>query len=260
MKNVLITGARSGIINKVCDKLIDKDYFLYITVHTNSELKIIQKKYQKFNNVKCLKLDVTNKDDKAKLKEIDIDILVSNAAIAESGSISEIDMDKIRNNFEVNVFSNFEIVQIVLKKMIKKRKGKIIMMASLAGVIPIPFLGSYCASKASIIKMAECLNLELKLLNNDIYVSIIKPGLYKTGFNKLAFDKKYDFMEVNSYFKYYIDLIRKSENIFLKLFEKKNLNSIIKQIIKAIESDNPKLFYSAPLSQTLFAKIISLFY
>lgn len=260
MKNILITGARSGIINKVCDKLINKNYFLYITVHTNSELKIVEKKYQKYKNVKCFKLDVTDIDDRKKLEDLDIDILINNAAIAESGSISEIDMNKVRNNFEVNVFSNFEIVQTVLKNMIKKRKGKIIMMSSLAGVIPIPFLGSYCATKASIIKLSECLNLELKLLDSDIKVSIIKPGLYKTGFNKLAFDKKYDWMDIDSYFKYHIDLIRKSENMFLTLFEKKNLNSIVKKIVKAIESDNPRLFYSAPFSQVVFAKIVSLFY
>ena len=169
-------------------------------------------------------------------------------------------MNKVRNNFEVNVFSNFEIVQIVLKNMIKKRKGKIIMMSSLAGVIPIPFLGSYCATKASIIKLSECLNLELKLLDSNISVSIIKPGLYKTGFNKLAFDKKYDWMDTDSYFKYYLDLIKKSENIFLTLFEKKNLNSIVRKIVKAVDSNNPRLFYRSPFSQAVFAKIISLFY
>ncbi len=260
MKNILITGARSGIINKVCDKLIDKNYFLYITVHTNSELKIVEKKYKKYNNVKCLKLDITNIEDRKQLENIDIDILISNAAIAESGSISEIDMNKVRNNFEVNVFSNFEIVQIVLKNMIKKGKGKVIIMASLAGIIPIPFLGSYCATKASIIKLSECLNLELKLLDSNINVSIIKPGLYKTGFNKLAFDKKYDWMDTDSYFKYHLDLIRKSENIFLTLFEKNNLNSIVRKIVKAVDSNNPRLFYSAPFSQSVFAKIISLFY
>ena len=258
MQKVLITGARSGIINKVCDKLITKNYFLYITVHTNSELKIIEKKYNKYNNVKCFKLDVTSKEDKKILENLDVDILISNAAIAESGSVSEIDINKIRNNFEVNVFANFEILQIILKKMMKKKKGKIIMMSSLAGIIPIPFLGSYCATKASIIKLAECLNLELKLLDNNIKISIITPGLYKTGFNKLAFDKKYDFMDIDSYFKHQLNIIRKSENIFLTLFEKKNLNSIVNKIVKAVESANPHLFYRTPFSQVLFAKIMSL--
>lgn len=258
MKNILITGARSGIINKVCDRLINKNYFLYITVHTNSELKIIEKKYSKYNNVQCLKLDVTSIEDKKILETLDIDILISNAAIAESGSVAEIDMNKVRNNFEVNVFSNFEIVQIVLKKMIKKRKGKIIMMSSLAGIISIPFLGPYCSTKASIIKLTECLNLELKLLKNNIKICLIEPGLYKTGFNKLAFDKKYDFMDINSYFQKQIEIIRKSENLFLKLFEKQNLNSIVNKIEKAVIKENPKFIYKAPISQVIFAKMVSI--
>ena len=259
MKRILITGARSGIISKVCAKLINKDYFLYIAVHTNSELKIIEKKYQKYNNVKCLKLDVISNEDKQKINELDIDILISNAAIAESGSVSEIDMNKVRNNFEVNVFSNFEIVQMVLKNMIKKGKGKIIMMSSLAGIIPLPFLGSYSSTKASIRMLTKCLNLELKLLKNNIKIVLIEPGLYKTGFNKLAFDKKYDFMDYNSYFKEQIDLIKKSENLFLALFEKKKLNSIVSKIVKAVIKENPKFIYRAPISQNVFAKIYNLF-
>ena len=67
-------------------------------------------------------------------------------------------------------------------------------------------------------------------------------------------------MDNDSYFKYQIDLIRKNENMFLTLFEKKNLNSIVKKIVKAVESESPHLFYNAPFSQVLFAKIMSLFY
>lgn len=258
MKTVLFTGARSGIINKVADNIINKNYFVYITVHTNSELKIVKQKYKNNVNVKCFKLDVTNKKDREKLKDLNIDILVSNAAEGESGSISEINMNKVRHNFETNVFSNFEIIQIVLKNMIKKGKGKIIIMGSLASTIPIPFLGSYCATKASIKKLTEALNLELKLLKSKINISLIEPGLYKTGFNKLMLDKKYDDMDINSYFNNQIETIRKTENIILTLFEKKNLNSIVNKITKAIIKENPKFIYRAPITQSIFAKIYNL--
>ena len=260
MDTVLFTGARSGIINKVADNIIKQNYFVYITVHTNSELKVVNNKYKNNKNVKCLKIDVTNKKDRKIIEKLDIDILVSNAATGESGSIAEINMNKVRKNFETNVFSNFEIVQIDLKKMIKKEKGKIIIVSSLASIIPMPFLGVYCATKASINKLAEALNLELKLLKKDINVSLILPGLYKTGFNKMMFDKKYDFMDIDSYFKNQIELIRKSENIILKLFEKKNLNSIVNKITKAITTDKTKFRYKAPFSHVLVAKIHQLFF
>ena len=259
MKTILFTGARSGIISKVIDDIIDLNYYIYITVHTDSELISVQKKYVDKKNISCFKLDITDKNDFEKLKNLKIDVLVSNAAYGESGSMVEINMDKVRNNFETNVFSNFEIVQIILKGMIARKEGKIIMMGSLGGIIPMPFLGSYSATKASIIKMTEALNLELKLLEVNINVSLILPGLYNTGFNELMFDKKYDFMEIDSYFKRQIELIRKSENFVLNFFQKKNLNSIVKKIVKAIETEKPKFTYKAPIAQVVFSKVYSLF-
>lgn len=259
MKKILVTGARSGIINKVIDKIID-DYFIYVTVHTKSQLKAVQEKYKDNKNIKCLKLDITDEKDIKQINNLDIDILISNAAIAETGSVSEIKIDKMRENFETNVFSNFNIVQIVLKNMIKKGEGKIIMMGSLAGRIPMPFAGTYSATKASVIKLTEALNLELKLLDAKIDTVLILPGLYNTGFNKLMFDKKYELMDIESYFNHQINLIKNKENIILKLFEKKSLDSIVNKIVKAINKENPRFIYSAPLSQNIFAKIVSIFY
>ena len=74
------------------------------------------------------------------------------------------------------------------------------------------------------------------------------------------FDKKYEFMDVDSYFEHHIQLIKKSENIILKLFEKRKLDSIVNKIETAIKTEKPKFIYSAPLSQNLFVKIVSLFY
>ena len=259
MKKILFTGARSGIINKVVDYIINLDYFVYITVHTERELEALYEKYKYKDNVKCMKIDVTKKEDKEKIKDLDIDILVSNAATGASGSIAEIDMNKVRKNFEINVFSNFEIVQTVLKKMIKKGYGRIIMMGSLAGVLPLPFGGSYSATKASISRLTEALYLETKLLEAKIDVCLIEPGLYRTGFNKLLFDQKYDDMDVSTYFDKQIELIRKSENLFLKLFERKKLDSIVNKIIKSIVNKKVHFIYSAPFSQKLVSRIYCLF-
>lgn len=259
MKKILITGARSGIMGNVINK-IKNDYFIYVTVHTESQLKAIKEKYKNNKNIKCLKIDITNQKDIEKIKDLDIDVFISNAAISETGSILELPIEKLKNNFETNVFSNFKVIQIVLQNMIKKGSGKVIIMGSLAGKIPMPFAGCYSATKASIIKLTEALHFESKLLKQKLDIVLILPGLYDTGFNKLMFDKKYDLMDINSYFNYHIEQIRKTENLILKLFEKKKLNSIVNKIVTAINSENPKFIYSAPFTQNLFAKIISIFY
>ena len=258
MEKILITGARSGIISKVIDNIID-DYELYLTGHTDSQVRVMKDKYKNYKNVTCIKLDITNEDDYRKIENIDIDIYIANAAIAESGSMIEMPVDRIRDNFETNVFSNFKVLQRVLQKMIKKGRGKVIIMGSLAGKIPMPFLGAYSGSKASLIKMTEALRFELMLLDSDIKVSLILPGLYRTGFNKLAMDKKYDFMDVNSFFEYQLDFIH-SYDKFVLFFEQRALTSIVNKICQAIYSDNSKFIYSAPFSQNMFAKIISLFW
>ena len=121
--------------------------------------------------------------------------------------------------------------------------------------MPIPFLGSYSSSKAALSQMMRILNLELKLLDRKIYVCLVEPGLYRTGFNRLAFDKKYEFMDNESFFKDQIENIRKFENLYLFLFEKRKLKSISKKIIEAIKDDNPKFYYRAPFTQSLFVKI-----
>ena len=125
MKTILMTGARSGIAADVIKKIKTKNYKIYVAVHTDTQCKRIKKIYKNDKNIYCIKLDVTDKENIKKLNKIDVDILISSAAIGDGGSISEIKMDKVRENFEVNMFSNFEIVQIVIKNMIKKDSGKI---------------------------------------------------------------------------------------------------------------------------------------
>lgn len=256
MKKILITGASSGLMKELIKEIKNK-YFIYVTVHTKRQLENVEKLYEYDQNIKCFKLDITDEKDIEKLKNIDIDILISNAAIGNGGSIINIDIDKIRDNYETNVFSNFNLVQEVLKNMLKKNNGKIIIMSSLAGIIPIPFLGSYCSTKASIIKLTECLKKELKILNSNIKISLIEPGMYKTGFNKYMFDNKYD-DDFNDLFKEELKLIHLRENIMMMLLERKNYKSIVKQIKKAIKNDN-KFIYRAPLFQSIGAKIYNIF-
>lgn len=259
MKKILYTGARSGISDYVINKLIKKNYFIYLTVHTKYQEEIMKEKYQNNKNIECFKLDVTDKKDKQKLINLDIDILVSNAAIGEGGSLTEIDMDRVRDNFEVNVFSSFEIIQIVLKKMLEKGSGKIIIMSSLASIIPLNFLGSYCGTKASISHMSIILKNEVKLLNKNIKIVLIEPGMYHTGFNQVMLENKYKYMSIDSYFKNMIKEIRKKENILFTLLEKKRLSSIGNKIVDAINSNNPKFIYRAPLLQSIGAKIYLIF-
>lgn len=257
MKTILYTGATSGIAKNVIKKIKNK-YIIYVGVHTKKQKEILSNRYKQEKNIKVIKLDLLNNKDIEQIKQLDIDILISNAAINLGGSLTEININKLKQVYEINVFKNLELIQIVLKNMIKKNSGKIIIMSSLSGIMPLKFTGSYSSTKASLINIAQTLKKELKELNTNIKIKLIEPGMYKTGFNQLMIEDKYEWMKEKSYFKEELERIKKKENIFLKIIEYKKTETITKQIINAIKKDN-KFIYSAPIEQRLLAKIYSLF-
>ena len=257
MKKILFTGARSGIAHATIKRLLNKNYLIYLTVHNDKQLELVNKAYKNNENIICLKIDITNPDDLIKLEGLDIDILVSNASIGEGGSIAEIPMDKVRNNFEVNVFSNFEVIQRVFKKMMEKNNGKIIVMSSLIRLVPLNFMGVYSATKASISNLMFSLNNELKLLDTNVKVVLVEPGPYYTGSNQVIIDNKYAWMNKESYFLDCLEIIRERENKIFKLIERNSLASVSRVMVRAIESENPKFLYRVPLSHAIVSKLFN---
>lgn len=256
--NILITGAASGIGLEIVKK-INRNNHIYLTVHNRKEILRVKRILKDYNNVEIFKLDVTNKEDRKILDTLDIDIFISNAAVGEGGSIIDIDFDRVRYNHEVNVFSNFEIIQIILKKMLKKDSGKIIIVSSILSQFIFPFLGSYASSKASISSLGLTLRKEVKLLTDNIHISVVEPGCYHTGFNQVMLRNKYDYMDENSLFYKSREKIYIKEGLFFKIFERKSLRTVSNKIIDIIYNTNPKALYRVPLDQGLFTKIYMLF-
>ena len=252
---ILITGAKGGIGYLTALTLAEKGHKVYLTCHTNKQLKKVKEKIGKQKNITVLKLDITSEKDRLRVLDLDID-LFNNAAVALGGSIIEADMDYVRENFEVNVFSSFRLLQIVLRKMIEKNKGRIIVMSSLASMFPIPFSGVYSATKASITSITKSLQKELSFIKSNVKVILIEPGLYHTGFNQVYLNNKYD---DGKYFKYVKEKLKKIENTIFKMAEKKSLDSIVVQIVRAIEDKHPKSVYRAPKQEAFLAKLYSIF-
>ena len=107
-----------------------------------------------------------------------IDCLINNAGISTVGLLSQTKVEDVKHLFDVNYFSVLRIIQLVSKKMMMKRKGCIINMASLAGIEPQPGKIAYGSSKAAVILMTQCLAKELGPLG--IRVNAIAPGPIET--------------------------------------------------------------------------------
>lgn len=259
--NILYTGARSGIARNTIDRIKKRDdVTILLCVHTEEQLKSVKKYYRYDSNVICFKIDITDVQDFQKIDGYEIDVLIHNAAVGYGGSLLEMPLDKIEKNYETNVFGTISFTQYVFQKMNEQGNGRIIFMASLAGILPMPFLGSYCSTKASLIMIAKVLQEEIKLLHPNMQVILIEPGLYHTGFNQVMIDNKYPDMLNGSYFEDMIEQIRSRETLFCMLFEKKKLDSISKKIEKAIFLKHPKSIYRAPISQVVGAKMYQLFF
>ena len=260
---ILITGAASGIAFLTGITLNDRNHSVYMTTHNASQLDFLNNKLDLMNikNITTFKLDITNEDDQNLIKNLDIDVLINHAGVGVGGSIIDLDIDKVKENFEINFFSTFYLSKIFCNKLIEENKrGKLIIMSSIAAVIPIEFLGSYCSSKAAITMMANCLRKELKYKNSKIAVSVIEPGAYKTGFNQAMVDSVDLSFNKSSYFYNIREKIYNILRMQFDLAEKKDINSIACQIIKAVEDAHNKFIYTAPFSQKIMKKIYLLFF
>lgn len=260
---ILITGATSGIGYNLAKELLKRKHTVYITVHHNKEIKGVRRKLKKDNinkNVFVFKLDITNKKDRQLINKLDIDVLVNQAGIGIGGSLLDLDIKDIRENFETNFFQTLELTKMFIdKKRKQNQKGKVLITSSLAGVMPIPFLGSYCSTKAALLTMGLCLDKELKKSISKVKLKIILPGAYKTGFNQIMIENKAKVMEESDYFIEPEQIITE-ERQFFNIIESRDLSSIVYQMIDAIEKDDNKLLYKAPLSQKIFTKLYMLLF
>ncbi len=247
-KTILITGSGSGIGKSTAMTLVRRGHDVLATTHHQESADELQRMAkQKKLPLTAFKLDITDPDDRQLITEYSIDVLINNAGIGESGSLAEIPIQKIRDNFEVNVFGSLALSQLALQQMLPRNSGTIIFISSLAGrIVSMPFLGPYIMTKFALSATAEDLRNELRYITDNVHVSVVEPGAYHTGFNQKNIAKKYEWMDAGSYFYAVIDRIKRRETTQFRLTESRSLDSIVCKIVSAAEADKPKLRYCAP--------------
>lgn len=251
-KTILITGAGSGIGKDTAYALCEKGHTVIATTETDSQAEALKKEFLNTPyKIEICKLDITQPTDREKIGLYDIDVLINNAAIGETGSLSEIPIDRVRHNFEVNVFSTIELTQVVLKGMMKKGKGTVLFISSLAGREPSLFLNPYSMTKFALSGGVAALREELHKVTKDVHISLIEPGAYATGFNQKMMATKYEWMGKDSFFYGMLDRLKKEEEDRFLLLEQKNTKTIVRKIVQACESSHPRLRYVAPAYQGL---------
>ena len=187
-KLALVTGASSGIGEEIAKELAKRGYDIILVARNEEKLKDVASKIK--TNTRIITMDLSNKENCEKLyeetKNEDIDILINNAGFGVHGKFYDTDLDKEVQMIETNITAVHILMKLYLKDMIKKDRGHILNVASMAAFGPGPLMSSYYASKAYVYRLSQGVKTELRKNNSKVKISVLCPGPVRTNFNKVA--------------------------------------------------------------------------
>ena len=180
-KKILITGATGGIGNCLVKKFYDLGSSIVATGTNEEKLKDLKNKYPNVQ-VEKFKLDEHEKIEsfiETINKKLDgLDILVNNAGITLDNLSIRLTEDNWKKVLDINLTSTFLMCKYAIKKMLKKKYGRIINITSIVGHTGNLGQANYSASKAGIVAFSKSLAIEYAKKN--INVNCVSPGFIKT--------------------------------------------------------------------------------
>lgn len=255
-KTILITGAGSGIGRDAAWALAARGHRVIATTQTEAQAQALQADSERAGRrLEVFKLDITQPADRERIRAIPLDVLVNNAAIGDSGSLAEVDMARVRQLFEVNLFATLELTQVALAGMIARSRGTVLFVSPVAGRLPVPFLMPYSMTKFALSAAGAGLRAEMDQLGRNIQVSLIEPGAIHTGFNQRMTGAKFEWMREQSYFKDQAARMQAREAREFRLIEARSTASVVACIVRASEARRPRLRYVAPWLQGLVVRL-----
>ena len=135
-----------------------------------------------------------------------LDILINNAGFGQMGPLLELDTRALENQFRTNVFGPMALIRACAPLMRSARRGIVCNIGSVSGVMPTPFSGAYCASKAALHSLSDVLRLELKPFG--IRVMTVQPGAIASEFGRHAEVSLRGLMAPDSWYKRQEDAVR----------------------------------------------------
>ena len=182
-RSVVITGASTGI-GAACALALDKlNFRVFAGVRKRADGEALQA--QASARLRPFQLDVTSADDIAaalnflpgEVGHAGLTGLVNNAGIGVVGPLEIVSLDELRRQFEVNVIGLIAVTQALLP-LLRKARGRVVNMSSIAGRAAMPYMGPYAASKHALEALSDALRIELQ--HTGVRVSVIQPGAIAT--------------------------------------------------------------------------------
>lgn len=236
-KIVLITGSSRGIGKATAVAFSKRHHKVYASMRNPEKCDFAN------DLIIPIPLNVVGRDtiktcvDEIIQKEGRIDVVVNNAGYGLFSPIELAPEEEVVKQFDVNVFGTIRVIQEVLPHMRKEKKGHIINISSIAGVVSHPLLGFYAATKHAIEAISE--SLALNLLPWNIHVSIVEPGATATAFSDNIIEPA-DFNKDNPYDPLYTHYRTSLERRIAEGQDPKEIGRLIAAIA---EEESPLLRY-----------------
>ena len=173
---ILVTGCSSGIGRAICDQLAESGATVYGGSRTACET----------HGWTYLPLDVTDENSANSAvadilrRESRLDALIACAGVGLAGSVEDTTDDEAKRHFDTNFFGTARMIRAVLPVMRKQSSGKIVVIGSIGGLIGLPFVPYYSASKFALDGLVEALRGEIAPFG--IQATIVHPGDLNTAF------------------------------------------------------------------------------
>jgi uncharacterized protein len=191
-KTALITGASGGIGEALARTLAQHGYNLILVARTMSKLEALGAELIAKNGVEAVSIasDLSAFDASEKLiadleaRGLNVDVLVNNAGFGEYGEFATGDPIKQQQMISLNILTLTMLTRHLLPKMLERKFGRVMNVASTAAFMPGPLMSVYYASKAYVLSFSEALSEEL--LGSGVTVTALCPGPTESDFQARA--------------------------------------------------------------------------
>ena len=245
-RTTIVTGSSTGNGFETSLMLARNGFYTYATMRNLDKSKTITDIATKDSlPLQVLQLDVT--EDKSVKDAIDtilgkrgrIDVVVNNAGYDAFGAVEDLSVEEVKAQFETNFFGAIRVMKAVLPTMRKQRRGTIVNVSSVGGLVGIPLNSAYISSKFALEGFSESMQYELEEFG--IKVILIEPGVVKTNF----FENSKAAKNTASSNSPYAELAKKVSEGFKPMLENNSSSPIqvAQVILKAITSEKANTRY-----------------
>jgi NAD(P)-dependent dehydrogenase (short-subunit alcohol dehydrogenase family) len=182
---VLVTGCSSGIGAATAAHLATTGWTVYATARRVETLAGLEAK-----GCRTLALDVTDEAScRAAVEAVTtaegaVGVLINNAGYSQSGAVESVPDERVRAQFDTNVFGLLTMCRLVLPGMREQGWGKLVNLSSMGGRFTFPGGGVYHASKHAVEALSDALRFEVQGFGVDVI--IVEPGIIRTRFGETA--------------------------------------------------------------------------